>query len=373
LTVAVLGAGIGGLAAARALRADGVAVTVYEQAKQFARVGAGINLTPNATRCLFALGLREPLVAQAVAPPYRLSRTWDTGEVTSRLELGADAQERYGAPFLQLHRADLHEILLTGLDAPIHLDHKLGGYERCPDGRVKLHFESGEEAVADVLVAADGIHSKVREQMLGLEQPHFTNRVAYRGTLPSTDIDVSGMEPYVKWWGGDRHIVIYQISAGKEFYFVTSVPEASWKHESWSTRGDLAELRAEFAGFHRDVQMILAACTETYKWALFERDPLPTWTDPDAPVVLMGDAAHPMVPYMAQGAATALEDAIVLSRHLSEGVAGPDAVSSRLVAFQDERLPRTSTIQLEARQNRWLRYGNDPAWVYDYDATSRPA
>jgi salicylate hydroxylase/6-hydroxynicotinate 3-monooxygenase len=368
VAVSVIGAGIGGLAAAIALRRAGFAVTVHEQATQFARVGAGINLTPNASRCLYHLGLGEALERVAVAPPYRLSRSWDTGEVTSRMALGERARVEYGAPFLQLHRGDLHAALAERLDGIVlELGRELVGYASRADGGVELSFASGDRARADVVVAADGIHSRVREQMLGPERPRFTGRVAYRGVVPIDAID-HPTEPYVKWWGPDRHIVIYRISGGSECYFVTSIPEDSWRHESWSSLGDVAELRRAFAGFHGDVQAVLEACDVTHKWALLERDPLPRWLDP-GPVILIGDACHPMVPYMAQGAATAVEDAVVLARCLAGALDGNDA-AVRLRSFEAHRLARTASIQLEARKNRWLRYDNDLGWVYGYDATS---
>jgi 6-hydroxynicotinate 3-monooxygenase len=363
----VVGAGIGGLASAIALSRAGFRVTVYEQASAFGRVGAGINLTPNASKCLYQLGLGQALEKVAVEPPFRLSRSWDSGEVTSRVELGEHARQRYGAPFLQLHRGDLHAALVGALDGvTVEFDRRLVGYELQPAGDVELTFASGDRSRADVVIAADGIHSRVREQMLGPERPHFTGRVAFRGVIPATALE--GLDPFVKWWGPDRHIVIYRISGGSECYFVTSLPEQSWRHESWSTLGDVAELRRAFAGFHEHVQAVLHACEETYKWALHERDPLPRWLD-DGPVVLIGDACHPMVPYMAQGAATALEDAVVLARCL-DGVGSRDEVVPRLRSFQAHRLARTASIQREARRNRWLRFDNDPGWVYGYDATT---
>ncbi|MCW2902615.1 MAG: 2-polyprenyl-6-methoxyphenol hydroxylase-like oxidoreductase [Streptosporangiaceae bacterium] len=369
LEVSVVGAGIGGLAAAIALNRAGFSVTVHEQASAFARVGAGINLTPNASTCLFHLGLGEAVERVAVAPPYRLSRTWDTGAVTSRVELGERAREDYGAPFLQLHRGDLHAAMVEAAGGiKLELDRQLTGYEVLPDGDVELAFASGPPTRADVVIAADGIHSRVREQMLGPERPHFTGRVAYRGVIPVEAIAADGVDPYVKWWGPDRHVVVYRISGGTECYFVTSVPEPSWQHESWSSRGDVSELREAFGGFHDHVQAVLAACEVTYKWALLERAPLPRWMD-RGPVIMIGDACHPMVPYMAQGAATSLEDAVVLARCLT-GAADPDSVMTALRRFQGHRLARTARIQNEARENRWLRYDSDPRWVYGYDATS---
>jgi salicylate hydroxylase/6-hydroxynicotinate 3-monooxygenase len=175
------------------------------------------------------------------------------------------------------------------------------------------------------------------------------------------------IDPGCKWWGPDRHIVVYHVSGGREVYFTTSVPE-DWRLESWSARGDVEELRAAFEGFHPDVQKVLEACPEVHKWAIHERAPLPTWSRGRA--VLLGDACHPMTPYMAQGAATSMEDAAVLARCL-DGV-GQDGIAEAFRRYEASRKPRTSKIQLESRENRWLRHAEPAGWVYGHDAWVAP-
>ena len=372
LNIAVAGAGIGGLAIAALLARAGHDVHVYEQAPRFARVGAGIQMAPNAVKVLRGLGVEEPLRRIAFQSDVALSREWNSGEVTSELKLGREIEEQYGAPYLFLHRADLHTAI-AGMVPPqiVHLGRKIVGIESGASG-VTLVFADGDRVHADALIGADGVHSLVRESMLGAEKPRFTGRVAYRTTYPASRLGDARITPArTKWWGPDRHMVIYFVTAARdELYFVTSVPEsAEWMTpESWSSKGDLEELRAAYAGFHPEVQAVLAACPEVYKWALLERDPLPKWSE--GRVVLLGDACHPMTPYMAQGAASALEDAAVLSRCL-EGV-DADGLSAAFELYEATRKPRASAIQTHSSNNTWLRGQTDPGWVYGYDAWQAP-
>jgi salicylate hydroxylase/6-hydroxynicotinate 3-monooxygenase len=369
--VAIIGAGIGGLAAAALLRRAGHDVQVYEQAPRFARVGAGIQMAPNAIKVLRRLGLEERLRRVAFQSELALSRVWDTGEVTSELKLGRDVEEKFGAPYLFLHRADLHAAIESVVPVDIvHLNMKLTGLDQ-KGGTVTLAFEGGARVTADAAIGADGVHSLVRETLLGPEQPRFSGRVAYRTTFSASRLAAAITPVRTKWWGSDRHMVVYYVTAARdELYFVTSVPEkAEWiTPESWSIRGDLEELRAAYAGFHPEVQAVLAACPEVWKWGLFEREPLPRWSG--GRVALLGDACHPMTPYMAQGAASALEDAAVLARCL-EGE-GADDLARAFSLYEATRKPRASAIQAGSSANTWLKGETDPAWVYGYDACSAP-
>ena len=368
LSIAIIGAGIGGLAAAAFLLQQGHTVRVYEQAPAFARVGAGIQMAPNAVKVLRALGVEDPLRQVAFRSPRAVSRVWDTGEVTSDLPLGDAVEATFGAPYFFLHRADLHAAIASAVpEGVVTLNCKLVGVVQNNFG-VALTFADGTQVTADAVIAADGVHSLVRELLLGPEHARFTGRVAYRTTFDLALMQ--GMHvPTVrtKWWGPDRHMVIYPVTAaGDEIYFVTSQPEkAEWlTAESWSARGNLEELRASFAGFHAEVQAVLNAAKQVHKWALFERDPLPRWGE--GRIVLLGDACHPMTPYMAQGAASALEDAMVLSRCM-QGVNG-DGIAAAFQRYEATRKPRTSQIQAQSSKNTWLKGETDPAWVYGYDA-----
>jgi 6-hydroxynicotinate 3-monooxygenase len=232
--IAIIGAGIGGLTAAACLRRTGVDVRIYEQARGFTRLGAGIQQAPNSIRVLYALGLKDKLLAQAFQPESNDSRDYDTGTLTNSLPLGRSVLERHDVPYFLMHRGDLHA-MLADLVPPevVRHNHKLAGLEQEADGTVRLTFANGDTARADAVIGADGVHSVVREFMLGQERPRFTGRVAYRTVFPTALL--GGPQPYpcVKWWGPDRHIVSYFVNPRRdELYFVTSTPEPEFDVES---------------------------------------------------------------------------------------------------------------------------------------------
>jgi 2-polyprenyl-6-methoxyphenol hydroxylase-like FAD-dependent oxidoreductase len=374
--IAVIGAGIGGLAAAAALRRTGIDVEVYEQAETFARVGAGIQQSPNAMRVHRGLGIEARLRDVAFAPASSLNRDAVTSAVTNDHPLGRVVEARYGAPYLTLHRGDLHAALAEIVPAEcIHMGRKLVGITA--DGpQVALAFADGREVLADAVIGADGVHSLVRAHVLEptgvADRPRFTGRVAYRTTFPAARLaGVDAGFSRAKWWGADRHIVVYPVTAARdEIYFVTSQPErADWiTAESWSAKGDVGELRTAFADFHPDVRAVLAAAPDVHKWGIFERDPLPTWRR--GRVVLLGDACHPMTPYMASGAAMALEDAVVLARCCDE--LADVSLERAFDTYAASRKPRASRVQAGSSANTWMRNATDPDWLYGYDAWSAP-
>jgi 6-hydroxynicotinate 3-monooxygenase len=369
LSVAVIGAGIGGLAVAAALGRIGIEVRVYEQAARFARVGAGIQQSPNAVKVLRGLGLEDRLRSFAFKPASSVNREFDSGAITNDYALGSAVEARFGAPHLLLHRGDLHAALASIVPPQVvRLSKRLVGLQPDATG-VLLRFADGLTDRADAVIGADGIHSVVREHLLGIEKPRFTGRVAYRTTFAASRLRGMTIDDSVKWWGPDRHIVMYYVNCRRnEVYFVTSTPEPDFEVESWSATGDLEVLRKAYARFHSQVRAVLAACPEVHKWALVERDPLPRWGE--GRIVLLGDACHPMTPYMAQGAATAIEDAAVLSRCL-DGV-DSDGVASAFRRYELTRKERTSKIQLTSRENTWMRRETNPDWVYGYDAWHEP-
>jgi 6-hydroxynicotinate 3-monooxygenase len=358
---------MGGLATAAALRRVGVEVTVYEQARAFARVGAGIQIGCNAMKVLRTLGLEANLRAAAFYPRSWNNRDFDTGMVRfDMIFFGEAAEERYGAPYLLAHRGDLHAALTSIVpENVLQLDHQLVSLEQRADGGVRLDFANGARADADAVVGADGVHSVVRDTLFGGDTPAFTGRIAYRTVFPTTLLDGYQIDDCTKWWGPDRHIVIYYVKPDRsEVYFVTSQPEPGFALESWSATGDVNVLRAAFTGFHPQVQHVLASCPAAHKRPLVDHDPLPRWSEGN--VTLLGDACHPMTPYMAQGAAMAFEDAAVLSRCL-DGV-DRSGVADAFLRFEATRKPRTSRVQLGSRTNTWLRDQTNPDWVYGYDA-----
>jgi 2-polyprenyl-6-methoxyphenol hydroxylase-like FAD-dependent oxidoreductase len=370
ISIAVVGAGMGGLAVAATLRRVGIDVEVYEQASRFARIGAGIQMMPNSMKVLRGIGIEERLRQTSFAPYSHLNRIGDTGEIIRELPM---PESLYGAPYLCMHRADLHDALASVLPGEIiHLGKKLVGLDQAA-GRVTLSFADGTQATADAVIGADGVHSVVRDIIVGPDAPIHKGRIAYRGVFPAALMNGKDIgRSRTKWWGTDRHIVIYYTTKAKsEIYFVTSVPEpADWvTRESWSAKGDMSELRDAYAGFHADVRDVLAACPECHKWAILEREPLPNWSD--GRVVLLGDACHPMTPYMAQGAATSIEDAAVLARCL-DTVAGDD-IEGAFKAYEAHRKPRTSVVQAISSANTWMRGGDgDTSWLYGYDAWNAP-
>jgi 6-hydroxynicotinate 3-monooxygenase len=370
LSVAIIGAGMAGLATAAALRRVGISVNIYEQARQFARVGAGIQIGCNAMKVLRTFGLEPSLRMAAFYPRSWNNKDFDTGKVRFDMIFGEAAEEQYGAPYLLAHRADLHAALASVVpDGELRLGHQLTSLEQRADGSVRLTFANGATVDADAVVGADGVHSLIRDILFGKDLPNFTGRIAYRTVYPAALLNGYQIDDCTKWWGPDRHIVIYYVKHNRsEVYFVTSQPEPAFAIESWSATGDVKDLRASFADFHPQVQHVLAACPAVHKWALVDRDPLPRWSDGN--VTLLGDACHPMTPYMAQGAAMAIEDAAVLSRCL-KGI-NRSGVAEAFRRFESTRKPRTSRVQLSSRTNTWLSSPTDPAWVYSYDAWTAP-
>ena len=360
---------MGGLAAAAALRRVGVDVTVYEQAAQFIRLGAGIQIGCNAMKVLRGLGLEARLREQSFYPRSWNNRDWRTGEVKFDMIFGESAERKFGAPYLLAHRGDLHAALASAVpDEHVKLSHRLVGLEEI-NGGVRLAFANGAIAVADAVIGADGVHSVVRDILFGASPVNFTGRIAYRTTYPAALLGGQKIDDCTKWWGEDRHIVIYYVKRDRsEIYFVTSQPEPEFRIESWSAKGDVKELRSAFEGFDRQVENVLAACPDVHKWAIVDRDSLARWADRN--VTLLGDACHPMTPYMAQGAAMAIEDAAVLSRCL-EGI-DRDGVANAFRRFEASRKDRTARVQQTSRTNTWLKEKTDTDWVYAYDAWTAP-
>src|ERR1700730_14116035 len=342
LSMAIVGAGMGGLATAAALRRVGIDVTVYEQAAQFARLGAGIQIGCHALKVWRARGLEARLRGQSFYPRSWNNRDWRTGEVKFDMIFGETAEQKFGAPYLLAHRGDLHAALASAVpDECIKLNHRLVGLDEAGSG-VRLSFANGAVAVADAVVGADGVHFLVRDLLFGVSPVNFTGRIAYRTTYPAALLGGERIDDCTKWWGEDRHIVIYYVKPDRsEIYLVTSQPEPDFKIESWSAKGDVRELRSAFQGFDRQVEIVLAACPDVHKWAIVDRDFLGRWADRN--VTLLGDACHPMTPYMVQGAAMAIEDAAVLSRCL-EGV-GRGEVANAFRRFEASRKDRTARGQ----------------------------
>jgi salicylate hydroxylase/6-hydroxynicotinate 3-monooxygenase len=369
LHIAVIGAGMGGLAVAAGLRKAGHDVTVYEQARQFTRLGAGIQIGCNAMHVLRGLGLEDRLRADTFYPSSWSNRDWKTGEVLFDIPFGPGAEQAYGAPYLLAHRGDLHAALVSAVPPEIvKLNHRLTGIDQTAGG-VRLTFENGNVVTADAAIAADGVHSVVKSQLFGDDEPNFTGRIAYRTVFPAERLKGVEVLNCTKWWGEDRHVVIYPVKPDRsEIYFVTSQPEPGFKLESWSATGDVKVLREAFEAFHPEARAVIDAAPDVHKRPLVDRDPLARWVD--GKVALLGDASHPMTPYMAQGAAMAIEDAAILSRCLA-GV-DREGIEAALRRYEATRKERTAKMQSTSRQNVWGKGVTDVDWVYGYNAWEAP-
>jgi salicylate hydroxylase len=370
VSIGIAGGGVGGLAAALALQRMGHRVTVFEQSLAYGRVGADVNLTPNAVRALDGLGIGAALRATAARPTHRISRTWDTGAETSRLEMADAAQARYGAPQLTIHRADLLAALESGLVGDlVRFGQRVVAVGRDEEAAI-ITLADGTRHDFDVLIGADGIHSAVRAALFGPESPRFTGLVAYRAVVPRSRLSIPNLDAFTKWWGPtpSMQIVTFPLNRGAETFFFATLPQEDWRHESWTMRGELGELHAAYAGFHPEARALLDAGTEVMKSALYVRDPLPAWSS--GRITVIGDACHPMVPFMAQGACMAIEDAVVLGRAL-QGVERAD-VATALQRYQAARRSRTARVQENSLGNEWLKEGGNADWVYGYDAWTAP-
>ncbi len=385
LSVGIVGGGIGGLAAALSLLQRGFDIHVYEQARDFAEVGAGIQVSPNASRVLHRLGLADALARMGVRPLAWRQRRWDDGRTLLHTPLADAVVEAFGFPHYQTHRADLLEALVRELPADrLHVSHRLTGFDQRGD-RVSLAFENDESAEVDLLVGADGIHSAVQRLLFGEQSPHFTGCVAYRGLIPAervADLEIP-VEAQV-WMGPDRHFVHYYVQEKRLLNWVALVEQDTWQRESWTDRGEVADALAAYEGWHRQIRRIIESVDETFIWALFDRAPLTRWSR--GRVTLLGDACHPMLPFMAQGAAQAIEDGAALATCFAE----TSGVEAALRLYESVRLPRASKIQAMSAQNK-VRFHlpdgpeqeerdrqmatqstdcsiNAVAWIYGHDA-----
>lgn len=348
MKVAIIGGGIGGLSAALHLLKAGIDVRVYEQAPRITEIGAGIQISPNASRLLIRLGLRPALDAAGVFPKAVHQRRWDDGRTLQRAPLGPEIEATFGAPYYHFHRADLANLLAAALPPErVHVGHRLVDLEQ-NDERVIARFDNGATVEADLLVGADGIHSRVRHVVFGPEKPRFTGCVAWRGLVPAErirhlDIEVASHN----WMGPDGHFVHYWVSAGRFMNVVCVVEHGSWTSDSWTDKGNVADALARYEGWHPTVRSLISAFPETYIWALHDRLPLPHWSD--GRVTLLGDACHPMLPFMAQGAAQSIEDGAALATLLK---AMPDDVPAALARYEEVRKPRATRLQQASAANR---------------------
>lgn len=351
LRVAIVGGGLGGLAAALFLRRAGIQVTVVEQMAELREVGAGIVVAPNMVRPLVQLGLADAMAR--FAPRLEAAwefRRWQDGRVLSSQPMGDECLQLYGAHCHVAHRGEMLALLRQALpDDAVQLDRRCTGLHQDERGvTLALTRRDGttHELHADVVIGADGIHSSVRPFVVPADEARFSGLCAFRCLVPAGAAPAMAQRPVqTLWLGPERHFVHYPISAGTLVNLVAIVPAGDWRNESWTAEGAIADLRAEFTGWDPRLHQLIDAATDTKRWALFDRSPLARWTS--GRVSLLGDAAHPMLPFFAQGSAQAFEDAVVLAGCL----AGADAATApqALQRYERIRRPRASEVQLMSR------------------------
>lgn len=349
-SVVVVGGGLGGLAAALALLRHGFEVQVLEQAPVLGEVGAGVQLSSNATRVLHLLGLDACIAEQGAEPTGKVIRHWNSGRTWEVSDLASSSREKYGHPFAFFHRADLHNALVRGVQAlapkAIRLDCKCDSVDTS-GLRPAVVLQSGERVEADLIVGADGVHSRIRMPIAGPDQAKFSGLYAWRGVIPAERLP-KHLQAMVgaNWVGPGRHVVQYPLRRGELINFVGIVEGQGWKQESWTQQGTLADCLKDFEGWHEDVQTMIRSVETHYKWAFMAREPLQKWSS--GRVTLLGDAAHPTLPFLAQGAAMAIEDGYVLARSLAKYRENPEKALS---AYEGARVERTSAIVRGSNEN----------------------
>jgi salicylate hydroxylase len=389
LNVIIAGAGIGGLTAAACLLKKGFKVRIYEQAAALGEVGAGIQTSANAVKVLYDIGLRDELEKVAVRPQAFEFRRFNTGELMHRIPLGEQHEKANGAPYYHLHRADIHELLarkVYELDPDcVTLNAKADGFEESAGG-VTLKLADGSQIKGDVLIGADGIKSAIRSQFLGETPVSYTGDIAWRAVIPVERLPKDIMERVsTVWCGPKKHAVMYYLRGGKLMNFVGLVEHDQPETESWTQKRPWKELKADYEGWHPNIQTVIDAIDKDscYRYALNNRPPVSNWSTEK--VTLLGDSAHPTLPYMASGAVMAIEDSAVLARCLEDGASVPEA----LQRYQKNRLDRTARIVNESTESRGLYRIEDEdemrkafqeknltrsraEWLYSYDPLNVP-
>lgn len=390
--VAIIGGGIGGLAACLAMRHRGIEAMVYEQSPRLSDIGAGLNLSPNALKAFRTLGMERKAVEVGYQPEFQVVRSWRSGRIIVRNRRSGAGTERYGAEFITIHRADLLDILAAGLpEDAVRLGASCTGVTTTEDVAA-ARFADGSEIEADVIVGADGIHSVVRESLFGADAPHFTGCVCWRGLVPREAVarEVMGVDDLSAWWGPHGHVVHYPVRRGELINFVAHIDSDAWTEESWTHECEQSELMETYARWNDSLLRLFESSERYYKWALFDRDPLDAWGR--GRITLLGDSAHPMLPYLGQGACMAVEDGCILAGLLTRM---PDDLSEALRTYERVRMPRTRRAQLgsryRARENHLAsplarfrrdlvialrnrlgvdRTPNQGAWIYEYDVAT---
>ena len=348
--VVIAGAGIGGLTAGLSLLQRGFAVEIHEQSPVLAEIGAGLQVSANGARVLFALGLGPALRDVYAETAGKEIRLWSSGETWKLFDLGQTSVATWGFPYFMIHRADLLGILADAVErlAPgtVRLNSRCTGVDRTPTGAV-VHFEGRDPVAADAVIGADGVHSVIRQALFGKDQPQFTGYIAWRGLVPAAELPAHMLRPVgTNWVGPGGHVVHYLLRRGELFNFVGVAERDDWQVESWTERGAQEHCAADFAGWHQDIQTVIGRLHAPFKWALLAREPMPRWSQ-DC-ITLLGDACHATLPFLAQGAVMAIEDGFILARCLAHFTG---SVETALAAYERLRRDRTAKVVLGSTAN----------------------
>ncbi|HXQ51427.1 MAG TPA: FAD-dependent monooxygenase [Stellaceae bacterium] len=390
--VAIIGGGIGGLSAALALERRGIEVDIFEAAPSLGEIGAGLNLSPNALKVFRALDIEAEANAIGFESDFQIIRSWHSGRIISRT-LRKGFKERFGAPHLTVHRADLLNVLSRNLRrSRVHLGARCIEVEPLAHG-ARARFADGSEIEADAVVGADGLHSVVRNSLFGADAPRFTGCICYRGLVPREEVpaDIYTADGTM-WMGPHGHVVHYWVRRGELLNIVAHYDSDAWTEESWTRECDRSELMQTYGRWHPSLLRLYECGEHWYKWALYDRDPLPRWSKGNA--TLLGDSAHAMLPYLGQGACMAIEDGYILAAAVANR---PDDMPAALVEYETLRRPRANRAvlgsRMRAKENHlaspWRRlvrdtkfllrdrFGTDKtafqaAWLYAYDVAEEP-
>lgn len=351
------------------LQRRGFSVKVYEQASAFSRIGAGIHLSSNVMLVMRHLWIEQTLSDIGLHPDAFVSRQWDTGEILFELPFDPASEARFGAAYINVHRGDLHSVLESALaHGTVTFGKKLSSIDNS-GSTIRLFFEDGDHTQADLVIGADGLNSKVREHLLGPDKPRYTGHIAHRAIFPAALLNGLPIRACTKWWGPGNHILVYYMTQAREdVYLVTSAPQAEWTSQAAFVLCDRDEFLAAFDGYHAELRQVVTTAREVTKWPVFDREPTERWSG--RRIVMLGDACHPMRPYMAAGAAMAIEDAAILARCIAE--IGLNDAEESFAWYEANRKPRVGKVQQISLVNTWLRTPVDPEWFFSYDACVVP-
>lgn len=360
--IAVVGAGIAGLTVAGLLQQQGFQVAVFEQAENFSRIGAGIILGASTAKVMRRLGVEDGMVRTGIKPDAFVSRDVESGAVLNELAFDAATEAYFGGPFVNIHRADLHRLLVSRL-APgtIRFSHRLAGLDTAGDG-VALAFDNGARMEVDIVIGADGIRSVVREAILGAEAPRYVGKVALRAVFPAARAQGVPMRDCTKWWGDDRHLLSYYMTERRdECYVMAAVPSDAWTADSVPAAGSREDFIAAFPSAHADLKGLLEVTENVSLLPICDRVRNDVWSE--GRIVLMGDACHAVRPFMAAGGSMAIEDAAILSRTI--GLC--DTPEQAFALYSANRIPRVGDVQRISVENSWMKLPGDTGWFFGYD------